>query len=106
MGISGGGYAAILFGSLLHIQFVLAFTPPTILYLPDKEPRYRDLLPLMNSTTKYILYSDLSITDPLHPHHNSHCIRLCKDVVKLPFLNFKELRNSGKLQTILLEILE
>ena len=108
MGVSGGGYAAILFGSLLEITSVLAFIPQTLL-LPDKyDPRYRDLKTVINNVTRYCIYGDSSITDPNDWHHIRHCENIRSfpnvSVNNLPGLNLKTMRDSGELLTILRNI--
>lgn len=74
IGVSSGGYAAILFGSLLQATGVLAFIPPTRLYRPDTDPKYRDLDPLIHPGTRYLLVGNTSEKQPFH--HLSHCIHL------------------------------
>jgi hypothetical protein len=77
MGLSGGGYAAILFGSLLNINHVVAFYPSTQLIenRPDYEIKYKDLLPYINKTTKYHL---LAVTKSRFKCHDlRQCQRLC-----------------------------
>jgi esterase/lipase len=73
IGNSGGGYGAILFGSLLNVTTVLVFMPPTILYKKDKEEKYRNLAPFINETTNYHIYANLSIKKINDPHHIRHC---------------------------------
>jgi len=77
MGISQGGYAAILFGSLLRVTSVIAFIPQTIrIQRNNIDEKYRDLKPIINLTTAYYLYGDISITNPHSFHHISHCERI------------------------------
>ena len=110
IGTSGGGYAAILFGSLLNVDHVIAFIPPTILYRDDKEPRYKNLRPLMNARTQYQLFADLSVKDPKDCHHVSHCENVCTGpnvtLVKKDRLDLKQMRDSGELFEIFQSILE
>ena len=109
LGNSGGGYAALLFGSLLNVSDVLAFMPPTMLFRDDKDPRYANIVPLINSTTKYHVYGDLSVTDFKDYHHIQHCNVLTQfsnvTVIKKKSLNLKGLRDSGELKEILTGIL-
>jgi hypothetical protein len=106
LGISAGGYAAILFGSLLKAARVVAFVPQTILRRSDKDPRYRDLLPLMDPGVEYVLYCDRSVLTPTHPHHASHCERVANNNVRLVYqanMNMKAIRDSGDLGKLLEE---
>jgi predicted esterase YcpF (UPF0227 family) len=64
MGVSAGGYAAILFGSLCNVSNVISFIPQTILKNPIN-PKYKNLKEVVNNTTKYLLYGDLNIKDIL-----------------------------------------
>jgi hypothetical protein len=107
LGVSSGGYAAILFGSLVCVDYVLAFIPQTILHQPDKIPEYRNLKGFINSVTEYYLYGDTSITYHLDPHHISHCENILSDNVFLTRLQkvcLRSLRDSGELKTILTDI--
>lgn len=78
IGSSAGGYAAILFGSLLNVDKVIAFKPQTMIKLQnDIDEKYINLKEFINSTTKYYVYGDVGIDidkDPLH--HISHCYRI------------------------------
>ena len=109
-GNSGGGYGCILFGSLLNVDYVLAFMPPTILYLDDKDPKYKNLAPLINDTTEYFIYGNTSITDIKNPHHIRHCdninIKPNVNVFKIKELSVKGLRDSGELVNIINSILK
>jgi len=103
IGNSGGGYAAILFGSLLNVQTVIAFIPPTVLHENNKDPVYKDVRPFINSTTKYFIYGDTSISD--HVHHISHCEHI-EDfpnvhVTRMEYINLKEMKFSGELFQII-----
>lgn len=77
IGVSQGGYAAILFGSLLNSTAVIAFIPQTIrTQKTNIDEKYRDLKPFINLTTQYYLYADASITNIHNFHHISHCERI------------------------------
>ena len=103
VGISSGGYAAILFGSLLNISSVVAFVPQTIKrkYVDEK---YRDLNTFINTQTKYYLYGNTSISDVNSPHNISHCERIEHHpnviLTKVTELDLKKLRDSGELYSI------
>lgn len=105
MGVSGGGYAAILFGSLLNVSAVLAFMPPTILCGNDKEKKYRNIAKYINSTTWYNIYADLSIKDTSNPHHHRHCENIKENqnvfITNKKTLVLKDLRDSGELKYII-----
>jgi hypothetical protein len=110
LGSSGGGYASILFGSLLNVNYVLAFIPQTILRKDDKDPFYKDLAPFINKTTRYYLYGNSSVEDPMDPHHISHCERINNhENVNLSLsniFNLKIMRDSGDLFKIIQDILQ
>lgn len=107
LGVSSGGYAAILFGSLLNINYVLAFVPQTI--RNDKSERvtekYRDISKYINDVTKYYVCGDTSITDPNDCHHISHCDRISHHsnvfIEKKANFDLKKMRDNGDLYLIL-----
>ena len=108
LGNSAGGYAALLFGSLLNVNFILAFVPQTILYLEDKNPLYKNLAPFINEVTKYYVYGDLSVKDHKDPHHISHCENINKfnvTVIRKDHIDLKKLRDSGELKNIIEDII-
>lgn len=113
VGVSAGGYASILFGSLLNVQNVIAFIPPTQTNTPNDirffDKKYADLLPLINNTTKYYLHGDLSVKNIYDSHHIEHCNRLkiYPNVVVKEYdnLDIKKLRNDGELLKIFEDIL-
>ncbi len=100
IGSSAGGYAALLFGSLLAVDTVLAFKPQTI--LPVKLGPHDDVRPFLNKTTRYEIYGDTS--EPKGYHHISHCDHLFGpenvSVHRLPALDLKRMRDSGELLKI------
>ena len=85
IGVSQGGYAAIMFGSLLNITAVIAFIPQTFrIQKINIDEKYRDLKPFINTTTQYYLYGDISITNPHSFHHISHCERIVDGSTESP----------------------
>lgn len=114
IGVSAGGYASILFGSLLKVKNVIAFIPPTQINIPGDtrkyDEKYIDLLPLINNSTKYYLYGDLSVKDIYNSHHIEHCNRLkiYPNVVVKEYdnLDIKKLRNDGELLKIFKDVLD
>jgi hypothetical protein len=108
LGCSGGGYAAILFGSLLNVTSVIAFTPPTIRYDKNIDEKYRDISKYINTTTKYYLYGDLSISNNKDPHHISHSERISHYpnvfITKKEKVDLKKMRDSGELYNILFRL--
>ena len=108
IGSSAGGYAAILFGSLLNIDTVIAFKPQTVLpYVsPVFDPRYVDLKSVVNMVTQYYIYGDLTIDskDDAY-HHISHCenIVVGKNVVLNTDyeVDLKKMRDNGHLYKIM-----
>jgi hypothetical protein len=110
LGTSAGGYAAILFGSLLNITSVIAFIPQTIRRNPTNiDEKYRDISKYINDSTKYYLYGDLSVSNTNDPHHISHCERISHFpnviITKKKYVNVKEMRNTGELYQILHNII-
>ena len=106
LGVSAGGYAALLFGSLLKVDFILAFIPPTILHEENKDPRYKNLKSILNENTSYHVYGDTTA-------HGIHSISHCENINVLPNVNvikkehidLKQIRDSGELKQILFSIL-
>lgn len=104
IGHSSGGYAAILFGSLLNVTRIIAFIPPTILKSKNLINEYRDLKPFINQTTMYHLYGDTR--DDIYPyHHISHCDHIADAspnviVNRLPEITIYKMRASGELLEI------
>jgi hypothetical protein len=112
IGVSSGGYAAILFGSLVPVQKVVAFIPQTICCShTNTDETYRDIAPFINTTTQYYLYGDTSFSqednmnDIHHIHHISHCERIAHHpnvfVKKINGLLMKKIKNTGELYKIL-----
>ena len=109
LGVSSGGYAAILFGSLLKVTYVLAFIPQTILYKSNKIPEYCNLKRFINEITEYHIYGDVNVKNPKDPHHISHCENILQDNVFLKRkegISLKNMRDSGELFTIINSILK
>ena len=98
IGGSAGGYAAILFGSLVNATNVIAFYPPTKVS-DDGTSIHCNLNTAINTTTIYNIYGDLSVSDSKDPHHISHCenVNIYPNVflTKRNTVNLKEMRNSG-----------
>ena len=109
IGTSAGGYAAILFGSLLNISNVIAFAPQSVLTRSDIDNKYRNLKCFINNSTQYLIYGDLSITDESNPHNISHVNNLVNFLnVKIVYKNGLSLvgmRDNGELQQILESII-
>jgi hypothetical protein len=103
IGNSAGGYAAILFGSLLNATSVFAFFPQTkIRFTPNSSEYHRDLIKFINKTTKYHLFGNTKIKAGAHGFH--HIDRL-KEFPNVRITNnassVKHLRDSGQLEKIL-----
>lgn len=106
VGISAGGYAAILFGSLLGADKVVAFQPQTIISCRKYGRRYNNLRRHVNDKTHYLLFGDSSVADPSDPHHISHCYNIAApnvEIREMQGINLRELRDSGELDRILIE---
>jgi hypothetical protein len=100
LGVSSGGYAAILFGSLLNVTSVIAFAPQTIkkLYVDEK---FKDVNLYINNTTNYYIYGNSSISDVNSVHHISHCERIAHHpnvfLTRLEEFNMRKMRDNGDL---------
>ena len=109
MGISSGGYASILFGSLCNIDTVIAFIPRTTYNDKMEDPRYFNLKEIINEKTKYILYGNTKIKNKNSHHHISECENLLLfkniEIIYNDGLNMKELRDKGVIKKILDNVL-
>ena len=108
MGVSAGGYASILFGSLCNVSSVIAFIPRTKLINPINK-KYGDLKLIVNNQTNYILHGNTKIKNKNNNHHISQCNNLkCFQNVKIIYhngLKMKLLRDNGTIKKILDNIL-
>jgi hypothetical protein len=108
LGVSSGGYAAILYGSLLNISAVVAFIPQTRLENKERyyDTRYVDLAPILNPITRYTLIGDPDEKEAFH--HMSHCSRVAHlpnvEVLSHAKLQMKKLRDDGRLTQILNDV--
>jgi len=104
MGTSAGGYAAILFGSLCNVNYVISFKPQTILENP-MNVKYRDLKNVINQKTNYILYGNKSIHCRNDLHHILHCENIEHfpnvKVVKSDTCDLKQLRDDGFIKQLI-----
>lgn len=109
LGTSAGGYAALLFGSLLKVDTVIAFIPPTILRRKTLDEKYRDIKPYINTKTKYHLFGDISLRDENNSHHISHCERISMfpnvHITKFNGVNLATMRDNGLLLDIMTKII-
>ena len=115
LGSSAGGYAAILFGSLLHVDIVIAFKPQTYLTSSEKttDPRYmnlKEVVTTQNTATWYYIYGDPTVSNNIDPfHHISHCENIAAHpnvtIVPIPGLDLQRLRDQGGLLKIFESIL-
>ena len=98
MGVSAGGYASILFGSLCNVTNVMAFIPRTKLH-NALDKKYEDLKTVINNQTEYVLYGDPNVMGTYDNHHISQCNYLdCFQnvtIVHYKNLNMKNLRDDG-----------
>jgi len=108
IGTSAGGYASILFGSLLKISIVIAFIPQTILTRSDTEFKYRNLKEIINSSTDYYVYGCPAAKDELH--HISHVENLSNfqnvKIIRKNVFNIKTMRDNGELIENIIRSLE
>jgi predicted esterase YcpF (UPF0227 family) len=109
MGISAGGYASILFGSLCNVNNVIAFIPRTKLINPIDE-KYQDLKNIVNTNTQYKIIGHLCEKDVNNNHHISQCRNLNGfenvKVIELRIVNLKKLRDNGYIKTLIDNILD
>jgi len=114
IGNSAGGYAAILFGSLLNVTKVLAFQPQTDISLVSGvecserlDVNYIDIKPYINSVTQYILYGNYNAPAG-NMHHILHCRRISDvsnvSLTRLPEVNLRKMRDEGILKQIILSL--
>lgn len=99
MGVSAGGYAAILFGSLCNnVNNIISFIPQTILRKPINS-NYSNLKNVINNNKSYLLYGDKSVQDNNNVHHISQCENLEHfpnvKIIKGENCNLKNLRDNG-----------
>ena len=108
MGVSAGGYAAILFGSLCNVSNVVSFVPQTILNEPINL-KYKNLKEVINNTTQYLLFGDLYIKNIKKLHHIYHCNNLQEyknvKIIKKININLKQLRDNGTIKKIIDDII-
>jgi hypothetical protein len=106
-GTSAGAYAAMLYGSLLNVTDVIAFNPITILYgRRDKyNLRYVDLAKdVINSTTNYYLFGDVTITNEKDFHHIKHCKNIGHypnvKIIYKKGIDLSQMKKNGELRAI------
>ena len=109
MGVSAGGYAAILFGSMCkNINYVISFIPRTIIEKPVNI-NYSNLKNIINENTKYILCGDKSIKNINDNHHISQCENIeCfanVEVIKMENVILKQLRDSEFIKKLIDDII-
>ena len=105
MGVSAGGYASILFGSLCeNITTVISFIPKVILNNPYNK-KYTNLKTFINTKTQYILVGDESITNINDHHHIRQCEELRNfnnvTIIRKQKVILKELRDNGTIKKLL-----
>jgi hypothetical protein len=105
MGVSAGGYAAILFGSLCsNVTNIISYIPQTILKNAINK-KYSNLKNIINQDRNYILYGDLNIIDKNNNHHILHCNNLKKytnvKIIEKNGIDLKQLRDCGEIKSIL-----
>ena len=109
MGVSAGGYAAILFGSLCHVTKVISFIPRRKLKAKIVDKKYEKLKNIINNDTDYWLYGDLSIKNKNSNHHILQCENLegffNTKIVKKNSLDMKNLRDDGTIKNELDKII-
>lgn len=85
IGASMGGWAALLYGSILNVDTIIAFRPQTFLsivvenfienpnQIESRDKSYDDIKPFINNETKYYIYGDSSIEDENDIHSIKYC---------------------------------
>jgi len=109
IGNSAGGYAALMYGSILNINSIIAFNPPTKMcdYITTKpnEQHYRDAKDYISPTTDYYIFGDLSVSSKDDPHHISHCQNIAANpnvnLVLKEQINLVKMRDEGELYEII-----
>jgi hypothetical protein len=108
IGGSAGGYASILFGSIIGVDKVIAFRPQTLISPRDSmkgiDKIYTDIKEYINATTKYYIFADMNA--PVSSfHHVSQCERI--DIYPNVIVNknyevdnMRVLRDNGSLKQI------
>jgi hypothetical protein len=109
MGVSAGGYASILFGSLCNnVSNVISFIPKVNLNNPMNK-KYKNLKNFINPNTKYILFGDKSITNIQDNHHISQCELLEEfsnvTIFKKENIDLKVLRDTGVIKNVIDDII-
>jgi len=106
-GTSAGAYAAMLYGSLLNVTDVIVFSPITILYgRRDRyNLRYVDLAKdIINSTTNYYLFGDVTIANENDLHHIKHCKNIEHypnvKIIYKKGVNLVKMKETGELKAI------
>jgi len=114
LGCSAGGYAALLFGSILNVDAVFAIIPQTLLKGQHFEhmaltEKYIDVMPFINPHTKYLILGDSSLVSSDDLHSIEYCNRLAifpnVNVIRKHNINIKELRDTGELLEILQQVI-
>lgn len=105
MGVSAGGYGAILFGSLCNnVNNVISFIPQTIIRNPINS-KYSNMKNVINENTIYFLYGDKSIQDINNNHHILHCKNIENfpnvKIIESEKCDLKKLRDSGYIKNLI-----
>lgn len=109
MGVSGGGYASILFGSLCQsVTDVIGFIPVIRLSKPVNSV-YTNLKNYINPNIEYVIFGDKNIKNINDPHHLSQC-KLLEEYKNVTIIEkngvyLKELRDNGTIKSILDKII-
>lgn len=105
MGVSVGGYGAILFGSLCNnINNVISFIPQAIIKNPINL-NYSNIKTVINKNTSYLLYGDKSVQNNDNVHHISQCENLEHlfnvKIIKGENCILKNLRDNGYIKNLI-----
>jgi len=105
IGVSAGGYGAILFGSLCNnVNNIVSFIPQTVLTNPI-DSNYSNLKTVINKNSSYLLYADKSVINNNDNHHISHCENLEHfsnvKIIKCENCILKNLRDSGHIKDLI-----
>ena len=103
MGISAGGYASILFGSLCNVSNVVSFIPVNNITNPINL-KYKNLNNVINKTTKYLIYGDSNFND--NDIHNIKQYKKLESFSNVTIeiknrLSMKIMRDKGEIKEII-----
>ena len=112
IGASMGGFAALLYGSILNVDTIIAFRPQTFLsyVLPKFSADYNslyhgrscdDINNFINNKTNYYIYGDSAIKDINDVHSINYCnhLEMKRNIIifRIPNFDIKDYKDKGYL---------